>query len=105
MQQVTHRLRTLPCVLQEQIDAMLSGNLSFDTKNGEEEDGEGRLFVVRIVGDPKGRENDDRPVMTSLWNVVCFMVCPCFSISCAFKSAAGDAPKVCDLAGFPSPAC
>ena len=48
-QQVTSSLHSAmsamyqPCV-QEQIDAMLSGNLSFDTKNGEEEDGEGQLF-------------------------------------------------------------
>ena len=39
---------------------MLSGNLSFNTKNGEEEDGEGRVFVAH--GDPKRGENDDRPV-------------------------------------------
>ena len=41
-QQVTSSLHS--AMLQEQIDAMLSGNLSFDTKNGEEEDGEGQLF-------------------------------------------------------------
>jgi len=39
----------------EQIDAMLSGNLSFDTKNGEEEDGEGDAPKVAapVTGPPK----------------------------------------------------
>ena len=37
--------------MQEQIDAMLSGNLSFDTKKeGDEEDEEGRTLAVLLAG-------------------------------------------------------
>ena len=57
-------------MLQEQIDAMLSGNLSFDTKNGEEEDGEGRVFVAH--GDPKRGENNDRLIDQSMECFLCF---------------------------------
>lgn len=82
-------------MLQEQIDAMLSGNLSFDTKNGEEEDGEGRVFVAH--GDPKRGENDDRPVYGMFF--LCLfhglsMVFPIMlSVSCSEKS--GTSNHVC----------